>query len=632
MVTAMGLRANLPFLPGFVGHDLTKTRHNRSQTLVYKLDSATDNLKQKPMEVDRDLLKKMAANPAFRLLGRKRDTFATHDERAAAKEAARNTYRPTVQPAWLKHDRQVLRFYIYLQEPRVETAIENQLYRFFELHYHLEDGTISIQEPKVENCGMPQGTFLKRHRAIVPGTHRYYAPEDLRCGEDVEIYSRRFRIYSADDFTKFYFSEAGLDMGCEESPPSDNFTVTQRFNKELPHRAVPKEVMDVKEYTELKLGGARKNDGLEQFVENDRHVLRFYAYWDDQTRYGTRTFFAVHYFLSDDTVEINECHTRNSGRDPYPCFFRRAKLPKKFHLVHVPGMLAPEPELYKPRDLKVGTTIQVFNRTFFLYDCDDFTRTFYKEYINLEQPKVALPKHTKTHTQLSYPPHTAFGSEEDSLASCLSLVPKLPKQDLIKVMSNSDRVLRFEASCDTRQPEDAQRKFIVGIFLSDDSVGVWEIKQRNSGQVEGKWAERSRKKNVATGTWFCPQDFFVGQTVTINGTPLYIRRADEYSLKYMEAHRREFPMCDIFEVMRKLQPLRDSPEARDAAAGGSKMTPQNLQQMMAEMFGVEITDQEVITVMRNLYEQCVEEEEDEVLFDVSKLLQALSEPPPLAGD
>ena len=34
-------------------------------------------------------------------------------------------------------------------------------------------------------------------------------------------------------------------------------------------------------------------------------VLRFYAYWDDTTRYGSRMYFTIHYFLADDTVEIN---------------------------------------------------------------------------------------------------------------------------------------------------------------------------------------------------------------------------------------------------------------------------------------------------------------------------------------
>ena len=35
-------------------------------------------------------------------------------------------------------------------------------------------------------------------------------------------------------------------------------------------------------------------------------------------RYGARLYFIVHYFLADNTVEINMANSRNSGRDPYP--------------------------------------------------------------------------------------------------------------------------------------------------------------------------------------------------------------------------------------------------------------------------------------------------------------------------
>ena len=36
----------------------------------------------------------------------------------------------------------------------------------------------------------------------------------------------------------------------------------------------------------------------------------------------------LHYFLADDTVEIREVVTQNSGRDAVPLFLRRQRLPK----------------------------------------------------------------------------------------------------------------------------------------------------------------------------------------------------------------------------------------------------------------------------------------------------------------
>lgn len=59
-------------------------------------------------------------------------------------------------------------------------------------------------------------------------------------------------------------------------------------------------------------------------------MLRFYALWDDaDSLYGDTRPVTIHYFLSDDTVEVREMHKPNSGRDPFPVLMRRQKLPKK---------------------------------------------------------------------------------------------------------------------------------------------------------------------------------------------------------------------------------------------------------------------------------------------------------------
>lgn len=72
-----------------------------------------------------------------------------------------------------------------------------------------------------------------------------------------------------------------------------------------------------------------KEDTLRQFLENDRRVLRFYCFWDDtDSMFGDPRECVLHYFLADDTVEVQEIIPSNSGRDAVPLFLRRAKLPK----------------------------------------------------------------------------------------------------------------------------------------------------------------------------------------------------------------------------------------------------------------------------------------------------------------
>merc|ERR1719277_68692 len=98
--------------------------------------------------------------PGWRLATSERPTTAPQIEDAVAK----NCRHPREAPAWLKHDKQVLRFYAFFQESVVERADENSRYRSVIIMYFMEDGTIRISEPKVENSGIPQGMFLKRHK------------------------------------------------------------------------------------------------------------------------------------------------------------------------------------------------------------------------------------------------------------------------------------------------------------------------------------------------------------------------------------------------------------------------------------------------------------------------------------
>ena len=42
-----------------------------------------------------------------------------------------------------------------------------------------------------------------------------------------------------------------------------------------------------------------------------------------------------------------------------------------------------------------------------------------------------------------YPPHNGIGSEEDSLGSCINLIPKPPKDNLAKKFIFNRIVLRF---------------------------------------------------------------------------------------------------------------------------------------------------------------------------------------------
>lgn len=142
----------LPMLPGNGSQDPKVTRYHKTQLLNHKDGACIEKTKFIEEPVDETLLQSMREGKPLKMSS------------VPAREKTVNDGVPRVSPQWLKHDRQVLRFYAYFQESVVEDPTENFRVRQCVINYFLEDDTIYIYEPKVENSGLPQGVFLKRHK------------------------------------------------------------------------------------------------------------------------------------------------------------------------------------------------------------------------------------------------------------------------------------------------------------------------------------------------------------------------------------------------------------------------------------------------------------------------------------
>jgi hypothetical protein len=440
--------------------------------------------------------------------------------------------------------------------------------------------------------------FLKRHRVNKADATGFIGPGDLRVGEDIVIYGRRFHVTGADRFTRWFYDENGIDLGPDEPVVEDMWERKYKFTKtaEKGGLALPRNVVEGKQQNAANLGIAPQGRKLMQFLENDGKVLRFYAFWDDPTLYGVRTYFKCHYFLADNTFEVNESHSRNSGRDNYPNFYKRAPLNKQNCVNAYPNMLEPDAQPYLPEDMLVGGSFSVWGRKCVIFDCDDFTQSFYLDYMGVDQKANAIDvaEPVLRHTKLPPPPHNGPGREEDSLINCEMIRPKPPKQDLGRLMRLTGEVCRFEAKMVTGQPEDEIRKLVIAYYLADDEIMVSELQQRNSGFTGGRFAAKRRMKNPDTGVYFTFEDLAVGRYVTIKAHPLYIVRADERCLQYLEANPDIFQYSDMRLILRKLAPLRDEPQLQDPEG----VDPDVLK-YLAPQAGIDLIDHEIITLIRN---------------------------------
>jgi len=88
------------------------------------------------------------------------------------------------------------------------------------VYFYLEDNSISINEEKQENSGIPQGIFLKREKTINKNG-RFFVPQDFRVGDVVEIHGKTIRLVNCDQYTREFYEKLGQPQGPAEDYQED---------------------------------------------------------------------------------------------------------------------------------------------------------------------------------------------------------------------------------------------------------------------------------------------------------------------------------------------------------------------------------------------------------------------------
>lgn len=211
-------------------------------------------------------------------------------------------------------------------------------------------------------------------------------------------------------------------------------------------------------------------------------------------------------------------------------------------------------EYYQPKDFLIGNTIFVLGRDMLLYDCDQFTRDYFKNALCIEQKPsidIEFPKPSPPPRQV--PPHNGIGSLEDSLQNTLTVLPKPPKKDVMRQILNANKYLRYEIVMDVVHPEDAIRRFILSYSLADGTCKIMEPPIRNSGILGGKYLRSTYLikpgSDPLNPDYYSPADFYIGAMIMVFQQRFQIIGADLYVFRYMQANESKFP-CEVIENMR----------------------------------------------------------------------------------
>jgi hypothetical protein len=508
-------------------------------------------------------------------------------------------------PPFLEHDRRVLLFNAYYEENVLQSAIEDKRVLVSEIYFYVEDGTIEIIQTKQENSGIPQGVFLRRSKVPKPGSSRFYEINDLKIGNEVMIYGRKFHIVSCNGSTNEYVMDRhGWDADeVKQLPlPRDHFaeSIKAKMRREsgVPGVDRKRKMNDLKLVMESMLGKESSITDRGMFLECGTDALCFHVIWDDRERlYGDIQYFRLFYHLADDTIEIMRAQAKsNDGRDGFTKLLKRSKLPKS-------GMPSTGSEFYTWKDLAIGESVNVFGRMMLLAKCDAFTRQYYASNgIHLKDDMVLQNAEKKVEVKRVIPPYNGFGSEEDSLRSCTGgLNPPPPKKDLQKMRDKSGVILRFNAQLVSDKSDDMNRRFVFQYFMEDDTISIREPPVRNSGVMGGSFLRRNTIKRPSGGP-FTARDMFVGNVVEIVGHRFVLLNADEFTYKLMECDDRTFPYSSLPRLQGMLASKQDQIKTYFLSSnydGNGILDIEGFTACCNEV-GLKLNKQETITVWRKL--------------------------------
>lgn len=299
----------------------------------------------------------------------------------------------------------------------------------------------------------------------------------------------------------------------------------------------------------------------------DRKVLRYYGYYKEAVQESSVEKSRIRkitlcYFLEDDTISVSEPRQDNSGIAFQGTMVKRHQIPSAdgsgAHITF--------------DQLAVGATISFYGRTFFLIDCDAFTRGFME----------SLGVHVAAPLELPADDYTASRNRprekiQESMASNIGAngrKVKMTRDEIASTKSfleNDRKVLR----CDVRWDDTAtlygeMHYFTLYYFVSDSTIEVVEKPGVNTGRDPFPSFVRRQKMmkpkrgpngkpltatfsatsisgatSTAGAEYYTEADLRIGNEIVLFNRPMLIYDYDKFTRDYL---RENFGVIDYTPI------------------------------------------------------------------------------------
>jgi hypothetical protein len=450
-------------------------------------------------------------------------------------------------PSFVVNSRgRICHFSAYFTEYVPENLVEKSRVRQVEIIHYVEDNTFEIIEPTIRNSGLVQGKILRRGHIVNEEKKRFLKIEDFIAGKEVIIYGKEYTIMNCDQSTRTYLESQGIDFGEAIECPE----IGAKSKKESPSTKVSAERRRLRE-------------------SGDAILLKFSGVWEDVP-------IQLHYTVADNTIAVYEVKekTKNQSKASFSVLLKKSKVLKEI----LDGnedpscvLITTADEVGLPSgpntkyflhwtDLSIGKILPMSGMEIKLLDADSVTRKFYESHDMVLSDPIIIERQVIVRQSPPVPPHTGFGSYEDSLTSCKgSLVPHTVRKDLVKMKKYEGIKLQFRATMveTTSKPDEKPREFVIVFFMEDDYLQILELPEKNSGRPAGSFLSKCKMYKNDGSLAFVPGDFYAGAVVTINSYKFAVYGAADMTLKFMELNPDIWPSCRLESIINKIASYTD---------------------------------------------------------------------------